>query len=40
VLVDLLDHMALQQKSRITKALATQAFQAMANALPESSSED
>lgn len=40
VLVDLLDHMALQQKSRITKALAMQAFQAMANALPENSSDD
>ncbi|WP_421090150.1 DnaA regulatory inactivator HdaA [Pseudochrobactrum sp. MP213Fo] len=34
VLVDLLDHMALQQKIRITKALATQALQAMAHALP------
>ena len=35
VLVDLLDHMALQQKSRITKTLATQALQAMARALPD-----
>lgn len=39
VLVDLLDHMALQQKTRITKTLATQALQAMANALPAAKSE-
>jgi len=40
VLVDLLDHMALQQKSRITKALAIQALQAMADALPDTSSQN
>lgn len=39
VLVDLLDHLALQQKIRITKTLATQALQAMAAALPPKSSE-
>lgn len=39
VLVDLLDHLALQQKTRITKTLAIQALQAMAHALPKVQSD-